>query len=51
MKKKEYNEADPSNILCKRCDYWMARVHAKKVKEEWVCLDCLKKDKLNKPRG
>lgn len=47
IKRNQYNETDPSNIFCKKCEYWMARVHAKKVGDEWVCLDCLKKRRKN----
>lgn len=48
MIKKFYRDTDPSNILCPKCGYWMARVHAEKVGEDyWVCLECLEKENEN----
>ena len=40
---KKYLKGELTNIFCKKCGYWMARVHADKVGEEWICLDCIKK--------
>lgn len=44
---KKFHEAEhPSNVFCKKCGYWMAYVHAKKVDElNWICLECLEKEK------
>lgn len=49
MIKKFHKDTDPSNILCPKCQYWMAYTHAKKVGEDyWICLECLKKNENNK---
>ncbi len=39
-KPKEVFDGEPSNVYCPKCECWLARVNAIKVKEGYVCKEC-----------
>lgn len=53
METKRYTppKVKTTNICCVKCKCWMYVGHAKKVGEEYVCLECLKKEDKNDNKG